>query len=115
MGEETLVPSTVMALDTSGFEGSTSFNAVKLKGSGVVLVPTLDNAIESGEEGASLVMVNVPLRLPSAVGLNVTDTVQVADPTRAVVEQLLVSEKSPLALTAVTTGPPLPDSVIVSG
>ena len=114
MGEETLVPSTVMALDTSGFEGSTSFNAVKLKGSGVVLVPTPDNAIESGEEGASLVMVNVPLRLPSAVGLNVTKTVHVADPTSAD-WQLLVSEKSPLALTAVTTGPPLPDNVIVNG
>src|ERR1700691_5232266 len=106
MGEETLVPSTVMAFDTSDFERSTPFNAVKLKGSGVVPVPTPDSGIESGEEGASLVMVNAPSRLPSAVGLNVTDTVQVADPTRAVVGQLLVSEKSPLALTAVKTGPP---------
>ena len=102
-------------METSCVERSTPFNAVKLKGSGVVLVPTPDNAIESGETGASLVMVNAPLRLPSAVGLKVTKTVQVADPTRAVVGQLLVSEKSPLALTAVTTGPPLPDSVMVSG
>jgi hypothetical protein len=104
-----------MALETSRVEGSTPFNAVKSKGSGVVLVPTPDSAIESGDEGASLVMVNAPLRLPSAVGLKVTETVQVAAPASAAAGQLFVSEKSPLALTADTTGPPLPERVMVSG
>jgi hypothetical protein len=58
--------------------------------------PVPESATFCGLSGASSVIVRVPVRLPAAVGVKVTLTVQLA-PQPSDVPQLLVSEKSPLA------------------
>ena len=58
--------------------------------------PVPESATACGLSGASSVIVRVPVRLPLAVGVKVTLTVQLAlGPSDA--PQLLLSEKSPLA------------------
>jgi len=70
----------------------------------VVQVPLRET--EWGLPGAESVMVTEPVRLPVAVGVNFTFTVQLAPGFR--VEQLLVWEKSPLALMPVIVNAALP-------
>ena len=60
------------------------------------------------------VTVNVPVRLPSAVGLNVTLIVQLA-PAATLVPQVSVAEKSPPAAMLVTLNTALPVLLSVTG
>ena len=59
-------------------------------------VPVPASAMVSGLPGALSIIVTVPLRVPEAVGVNVTQMVQVTPALRQT--QLLVWEKSPLAV-----------------
>src|SRR5262245_56512255 len=79
--------------------------------------PLPDSATASGEDGASLFTVSVPVRGPTALGEKVTSTKQLS-PTLsengAAGHVPPVTEKSPLAPTAITArgSEPVLDSVI---
>jgi hypothetical protein len=72
----------------------------------VVPMPLPDSATVVGLLLALLVTVSVPVRLPATVGVNATLTVQ--EPPTAMVEQLFVWVKSPLADTADTVADAVP-------
>jgi len=92
MGEGTSVFITVMTLEICTLEGSTLMSGVKLKVFGIELIPVPPKVtveVTGGEAVALLMMVSVPLRLPSAVGVNITLMVQ-EFPAASVAGQLLV-------------------------
>src|SRR5579863_6788255 len=105
----TLVPLTVIAFDTCRLDGATLCSVMKLKGFGTALVPVPVNCTSVGDEVALLVMLSVPLRLPSLAGANVTSIVQLV-PLRAAL-QSLVWEKSPLAAILLMRAPLVPVTV----
>src|SRR5580698_1389273 len=78
----------------------------------VLLMPVPLSPTVVGLSLALLVTVRVPVRAPPAVGLNVTVTVQV--PLTAMVVQLLVWLKSPVAETPETVADVVPELVIVT-
>src|ERR1700746_2266070 len=88
---DTFVPVTVIGFDTWLLPGATLVSGVKLKGFGTALVPVPPSATVVGDGDALLVMVSVPLRLPSLVGANVTSIEQLV-PFKAAL-QLFVSVK----------------------
>ena len=80
IGEGTSVFATEMELETCTLDGSTLMSGVKLNALGTELMPAPVNVtveVTVGDAAALLKMVSVPLRLPSAVGVNVTLMVQV--------------------------------------
>src|SRR5580658_4402377 len=105
----TLVPLTVIAFDTCRLDGFTLRSVMKLKGFGTALVPVPVSCTSVGEEAALLVMVSMPLRLPSLPGANVTSIVQLVALRAAL--QLLVCEKSPLATILLMRAPLVPVTV----
>ena len=83
IGAAAVVPLTVMALETCTLVGSTFMSGVKLNAFGAVFTPVPDRGttvVITGEAAAVLMMVRVPFRLPRAVGVKVTVTVQAAWP-----------------------------------
>src|SRR6185437_9192610 len=72
----TFVPVTVIGFDTCMLEGATLLSGTKVNLPGTALVPVPESVTVVGEEAALLVMVSVPARLPSAVGVNTTWIVQ---------------------------------------
>jgi hypothetical protein len=76
--------------------------------------PSPDNVIVCGLFGALSVMVMAPVRVSIAVGVKVTDMVQLPPPALTEVPQLLVWSKSPEATMLVTLRAPFPGLVKVT-
>jgi hypothetical protein len=91
--------------------------AEKVKETGERLIPGAlpvpVRAMVSGSPSALSVMVTAPLRVPAAVGVKVTLMVQLA-PAVTLPPQVLVWEKSPLAVMLVMLRPALPVFVSVT-
>lgn len=85
---------------------------VKVAAGAGVLTPVPDNATCWGLPAALPEIESVPVRLPVAIGVNVTVTVQLA-PADNAEPQLLVWAKSPPALTFARERLPLPEFVSV--
>jgi hypothetical protein len=82
-----------------------------IPGAGAIPVPL--NATIWGELVALSVMVTVPVRLPAAVGVNVTEMVQFA-PAATLVPQVWVCAKSPDIAIEVTVKAVVPEFVSVT-
>jgi hypothetical protein len=80
---------------------------------GVGAIPVPFNTTIWGELGALSVMVTVPVRLPAAVGVNVTEMVQFA-PAATLVPQVWVCAKSPDIAIEVTVKAVVPEFVSVT-
>ncbi len=74
--------------------------------------PVPESGTLCGLPGDVSVMTSVPMRVPPAVGVNVTDGLQLAPGGKGVVQLLLATAKSPVAITPVTVKvfvvPPFP-------
>src|SRR6185312_635479 len=107
----TFVPVTVIGFDTGRLEGATLLSGTKVNLPGTALVPVPESVTVVGEEAALLVMVSVPARLPSAVGVNTTWIVQLLPLSAAL--QSLVWLKSPLEAKLVMVAPLVPVRMMV--
>src|SRR5258708_17924176 len=94
------LPLLVMVMGSAGLAEPTSrLLKIKLTGESVIagaLMPMPVSETVGGLPTALSVMMMIPLRVPTAVGVNVTWIVQLARPAR-LLPQLLVCAKSPLA------------------
>ena len=107
----TLVPVTVIGVDTCVVPGSTLLIGTKWKGLGTALMPVPVSVTVVGEGEALLVMSKVPLRVPSLAGVKTTWIVQLV-PFRAAL-QSLVWLKFPVVAMLLMSAPLVPVTIMV--
>src|ERR1700729_291368 len=107
----TLVPVTLIGVDTCGVPGSTLVSGTKWKGLGTALMPVPLSVTVVGAAEALLVMSKVPLRLPSLAGVNMTWMVQLV-PLRGALPSLLWL-KFPVVAILLMSAPLVPVTIMV--